>query len=230
MKSTLSREWDGFDAYLFDIDGTLLNCSDAVHYFAFCHTLESIAGRPLTLEGVTAHGNTDVGILRDAFSLANVEDSVWRPQLDTIKNDLSTFVERRRDQVCVTVMPQVREVLQHLRDRGATLGVATGNLERVGKIKLGRAGLLDYFQFGAWSDDFEYRTDVIASAIAKARELAGGKAAICVVGDTPSDIKAAQTNMLPVIAVATGIYPLEELERAEPGLCIRSFADLLCEA
>lgn len=230
MRSTLGREWDSFDAYLFDIDGTLLNCSDAVHYFAFCHTLESIAGRPLTLEGVTAHGNTDVGILRDAFALAGVEDAVWRPKLDTIKGALGSFVERRRDEVCVTVMPQVGNVLQHLKDRGAALGVATGNLERVGKIKLSRAGLLDYFQFGAWSDDFEYRRDVIASAIAKAREFAGERAAICVVGDTPSDIKAAQANKLPVIAVATGIYPFEELERAEPGLCIRSFADLLCEA
>jgi phosphoglycolate phosphatase len=227
MRSTLGREWDSFDVYLFDIDGTLLNCSDAVHYFAFCHTLESIAGRPLTLEGVTAHGNTDVGILRDAFAIAGVEDSVWRPQLPTIQDALCSYVERRRDEVCVAVMPQVRGVLQHLRDRGATLGVATGNLERVGKIKLGRAGLLDYFQFGAWSDEFEFRTDVIASAIVTARRLAGERASICVVGDTPSDIKAAQSNQLPVIAVATGIYPVEELERAEPGLCIHSFADLL---
>lgn len=227
MRSTLGREWDSFEAYLFDIDGTLLNCSDAIHYFAFCDALERIAGRPLTLEGVTAHGNTDVGILRDAFSVAGVEDSVWRPQLHTIKDALGAFVEQRRDEVRVTVMPQVRDVLQHLKDRGATLGVATGNLERVGKIKLSRAGLHDYFQFGAWSDEFEYRTDVIASAIVKARGLAGDRATVCVVGDTPSDIKAAQSNHLPVIAVATGIYPFEELERAEPGLCIRSFADLL---
>ena len=27
--------WDSADAFLFDIDGTLLNSRDAVHYFAF---------------------------------------------------------------------------------------------------------------------------------------------------------------------------------------------------
>jgi phosphoglycolate phosphatase-like HAD superfamily hydrolase len=182
----------------------------------------------LTLEGVTAHGNTDVGILRDAFRLAGIQESVWRPQLETIKEALCRFVEERREEICVTVMPQVQDILQHLKDRGATLGVATGNLERIGKIKLGRAGLLDYFDFGAWSDEFEFRADVIASAICKAHNMAGERATICVVGDTPSDIQAARRNLVPVIAVATGIYPFEELERAQPDLCIHSFSELLC--
>jgi phosphoglycolate phosphatase len=55
------RAWDEFDAYLFDIDGTLINCRDAVHYFAFCESLTRIAGRPMNLDGVVAHGNTDAG-------------------------------------------------------------------------------------------------------------------------------------------------------------------------
>ena len=51
-----------------------------------------------------------------------------------------------------------------------------------------------YFQFGAWSDAFENRVDVIASGKATARSLARGKAAICVIGDTPADIRAAREN------------------------------------
>jgi FMN phosphatase YigB (HAD superfamily) len=54
------RKWDAYDAYLFDIDGTLLTCHDAVHYFAFCEALTALAGRELNLDGVVAHGNTDV--------------------------------------------------------------------------------------------------------------------------------------------------------------------------
>ncbi len=227
MTGTLGRDWDSFDAYLFDIDGTLLNCSDAVHYFAFCNTLEKVAGRPMTLEGVTAHGNTDVGILRDAFARAGIADSSWRPRLPEIRDAMCRFVETRQSDVSVTLMPQVHDILQHLARRGATLGVATGNLERIGKLKLERAGLLEYFTFAAWSDPFEYRVDVIASAISRARALAGQRASICVIGDTPADVQAARHNGLPVIAVATGIHPVEELQRARPDLCIHSFADLL---
>jgi len=226
----LVRTWDNFDVYLFDVDGTLLNCSDAVHYFAFCRTLESIAGRPLTLDGVTAHGNTDIGILRDAFALAGVGEERWRPQLPAITDAMCRYVEDRSHEICVTVMPQIHEVLHHLQHSGATLGIATGNLRRIGVIKLRRAGLLGYFRFGAFSDGFEYRSDVIAAAISKARQMAGEEAAICVVGDTPTDVSAAHQNELPVIAVATGIHPFEELEQAQPDLCIHSFADLLCTA
>jgi len=225
--SALLRDWDSFDVYLFDIDGTLLHCSDAVHYFAFCNTLESIAARPLTLDGVTAHGNTHVGILRDALSLAGVPEQEWRPRLPAITEAMCRYVEHRSNDMCVSVMPQVHDVLQHLARRGAMLGVATGNLQRTGKIKLLRANLLQYFHFAARSDEFEFRSDVIASAVAGAPEIAGEHAAICVVGDTPADVMAAHTNSLRVIAVATGIYSFEELERAAPDLCINSFADLL---
>jgi len=226
--SALLRDWDSFDVYLFDIDGTLLHCSDAVHYFAFCNTLESIAARPLTLEGVTAHGNTDIGILRDALALAGVPEQAWRPRLPDIREAMCRYVEVRSNDVCVSVMPQVHDVMQHLAGRGATLGVATGNLQRIGTIKLQRANLLQYFNFAGWSDDFEFCSDVIASAVVGAGEIAGEHAAMCVVGDTPADVTAAHSNSLPAIAVATGIYSFEQLECAKPDLCIHSFADLLC--
>src|SRR6185503_10778846 len=55
-RGSLPRAWDGFDAYLFDVDGTLLNCKDAVHFFAFRNALRTLSGRELNLDGVTAHG------------------------------------------------------------------------------------------------------------------------------------------------------------------------------
>lgn len=228
--SALGRAWDAFDAYLFDIDGTLINCTDATHYFAFCDALKKLSGRELNLDGVTAHGNTDVGILRDVLTRAGVPEAEWRCRLRDVCGGMADFVEERANQLCIEVLPQVHEVLGHLRARGAVLGVATGNLERIGTLKLTRTGLLDYFQFGGWSDDYEYRADVFRGAVAKARALTSERAAVCVVGDTPADICAAHENTLPVIAVATGIYSLEQLQQEKPGLCIRSFDDLMARA
>lgn len=224
--SKLMRAWDAFDVYLFDIDGTLINCTDATHYFAFCDALTSIAGRELTLAGVTAHGNTDVGILRDAFALASVPDEEWRPKLPELREKMCSFVEARQSDLCAKVLPQVHKVLKHLKASGAKLGVATGNLEEIGKLKLRAAGLLDYFDFGGWSDEHEYRSDVFRAASAKARLVSKEDASVCVIGDTPSDIQAAHENGIPVIAVATGIYSFEQLEAEYPERCLRSFADL----
>lgn len=225
----MGKPWDRFDAYLFDIDGTLLECTDATHYFAFCDALKALSGKDLTLEGVIAHGNTDIGILRDALLLAGVSEAEWRPRLSETRNAMATFVEERKRDLCASVLPQVREILEHLRKQGAALGVATGNLERIGKLKLERAGLLQYFDFAGWSDAYEHRSDVFGGAVEKARQIRGTEAALCVIGDTPADIRASHDNGLPAIAVATGIYSLEQLEAEAPELCLNSFEELFVE-
>jgi phosphoglycolate phosphatase-like HAD superfamily hydrolase len=225
--SVVAHSWDRFDVYLFDIDGTLLHCADAVHYFAFCSVLESIAGRPVSLDGVVAHGNTDIGIVRDAFVLAGVRENAWRQRLPEIKQAMCDYVRAREEELCVSALTGVREVLEHLRGKGAMLGVATGNLEAIGRLKLKRAGLLPFFQFGCWSDACENRAEVFRAALAQSRSLAEDGASICVIGDTPADIAAAHQNGLPIIAVATGIYSADVLSAEAPELCVSSLEELL---
>ncbi len=217
------RAWDEFDAYLFDIDGTLINCRDAVHYFAFCEALTRIAGRPTNLDGVVAHGNTDVGILRDALRLAGVPDEAWRPTLAETQAAMGEFVEARMDEFQIEPTPGIVDVLQHLKGKGAVLGVATGNLERIGRAKLAKAGVLAWFDSGGYSDGFESRQDVFKAALG----LVEPGLSVCVVGDTPEDVRAAKACGLPVISVATGIFTVEELQAEQPDWCLQSFYDVL---
>ena len=226
MKNKPQRKWDRYDAYLFDIDGTLLECRDAVHYFAFCNALELLSGRALNLDGVTAHGNTDIGILRDALTLANVPEETWRGRLEETRAAMCRHVEEHRSELRIAVLPQVVATLEHLRGRGATLGVATGNLQGIGKLKLERCGLLSYFAFGGYSDEYEYRRDVFCGALEQARCIAGADACVCVVGDTPADVQAAHAHGLDVMAVATGIYPVARLAEEQPEWCVASLAEL----
>jgi phosphoglycolate phosphatase-like HAD superfamily hydrolase len=124
-------------------------------------------------------------------------------------------------------MPGVEDTLKYLAERGATLGVATGNLEMIGWIKVERAGLREWFRFGGFSDRFPLRSDLIGNAAIKARELTNAQATVCVVGDTPRDIEAAHANNLPVIAVATGHFSFDELLEHKPEVCTTTLADLL---
>jgi phosphoglycolate phosphatase-like HAD superfamily hydrolase len=220
------RAWDAYDAYLFDIDGTLIRSTDGLHFGAFEDALTTLAGRPLTLEGVAVQGNVDIGILRDALALANIPESQWRPGLDAARARMCRFVSDRKDDLAIRVLPSVPQVLDHLRARGAILGVATGNLEGIGRVKLAHAGLLDRFLFGGYSDAHENRREVFAAALAQARALTGPRARVCVVGDTPEDIRAARANRLQVIAVATGIFSVEELEQEQPTFCVATLAEL----
>jgi phosphoglycolate phosphatase len=223
--------WDEQRAYLFDIDGTLLRHRDRVHIDAFFDSVRTVMGRELALDGVTLSGNTDPGILRDAFQLASVEDSVWRPHREDVLKAMCVQVAGRRAEMLWSIMPGVEAVLAHLESKGALLGVGTGNLEEIGWIKIENAGLRSWFRFGGFCDRFEVRADMIANAAEQAREIlstdSNGDATVCVIGDTPFDIEAARANGLPTIAVATGRYSFDDLMEHKPEVCTTTLEALL---
>ncbi|HKF46917.1 MAG TPA: HAD family hydrolase [Terracidiphilus sp.] len=219
--------WDAQDAYLFDIDGTLLRSRDRIHVDSFTASVQRVTGFEVTLAGVTLAGNTDTAILREACHQAGVPPDVLESQAGAILDAMCSAVVERRHQMDLVRMPGVEDALRHLASRGALLGVATGNLEMIGWLKIEQIGLREWFRFGGFSDNFPDRGELIGHAAAKARELAGAQSRVCVVGDTPRDIEAAHANSLPVIAVATGRSSFEELFAHHPEVCATSLADLL---
>lgn len=219
-------EWDGQDAYLFDIDGTLLRSRDRVHVESFASSVQRVTGFEVTLAGILLHGATDTMILREACRQAGVPANVLEARIDAILEAMRTTVAERRHELDLIRMPGVEEALKHLARKGAVLGVASGNLEMIGWIKIEQAGLREWFRFGGFSDHFPIRAELIGQAAIKARELTG-KTNICVVGDTPRDIEAARASYLSVIAVATGHYSFDELVKYQPEACATSLSDLL---
>jgi len=219
--------WDEQDAYLFDIDGTLLRSRDRVHFESFATSVQRVTGFEVTLAGILLHGATDTAILREACRQAGIPERVVEHHLEAILDAMRQSVLARRHELDLVRMPGVVEILRHLARRRALLGVATGNLEMIGWIKIEEVGLREWFRFGGFSDHFPIRSELIGHAAQKARELAGGSAHICVVGDTPRDIEAARANFLSVIAVATGKYSFDELLACQPEVCATSLADLL---
>lgn len=219
--------WDKQNAYLFDIDGTLLRSRDRIHYNSFAESVRQVLGRELVLDGVTLSGNTDPGILYDAFRLAELDPEHWEPHLKAVFDCMCSLVAEQKSQMDLVKMPGVDEVLSFLHKRGAVLGVGTGNLEAIGWLKLEVLGIRHWFRFGGFSDHFVARKDMIAHALSLARSLAGPEASVCVIGDTPFDIAAARDNGLPTIAVATGHYSFDELMQHQPEACVSTLADLL---
>jgi phosphoglycolate phosphatase len=226
MERARTRPWNAYDAYLIDIDGTLLHCQDAVHYYAFRDALQFLSGRPLDLSGVNAHGNTDVGILRDALTAAGIPREVWFPRLAEACDRMCRYVAARRAELCPRVLPGVVSMLRVLHRQGAVLAAATGNLEAIGRMKLDRCALLRYFPAGAFSDRFESREEIFRHGVAMMHAAVGTHANVCAIGDTPADIRAARACGIDVIAVASGVYSREELAREAPNLCLSSMKDL----
>lgn len=220
--------WRGYEAYLFDIDGTLLNSRDGVHYNSFHTALREVYGCEGRIDNIPVHGNTDIGILRAALKHhSSLPEGEFEASLPQALETMCAEVERNADGIRPELCPSIAELLAALHGQGKLLGVVTGNLERIGWRKLERAGIGKYFDFGSFSDMREKREDIFRHGVAEARRLRGPATTICIVGDTPADIRAAAVVGMPVIAVATGIYSREQLAEHNPPLCVATVAELL---
>ncbi len=104
----------------------------------------------------------------------------------------------------------------------------TGNLTRIGWRKLERAGLREYFRFGAFGEMAKTRAGLAKLAIREARRASWIEpgAPISLIGDAPQDIVAARENRIRAISVQTGITPVEELQAMEPDVLLRDLRDL----
>lgn len=235
----------GFDpfagrAYLFDIDGTLLNTQDGVHWNAFRSALREVFGIESLLDTIPVHGNTDIGILRAVASQHGVEPVTFEGRLGRALEIMRSEVERNSNLMQCQLCPGVRVLLEELAQRGKVLGVVSGNLESIGWRKLEAAGLREFFAFGAFSDHAEQRVDIFRQGISHAQQVLTTTKAEgvsdhqplstghCIfVGDTPADIAAARALNTPIIATATGTFAFADLLASSPDACVPCCNDLL---
>lgn len=219
--------WDDADAYLFDIDGTILLSKDRTHRYALHRAMRDVFGVDTTIDGIAYHGKTDPGILRAALERAGISSDVIDAKLPEALAVTRRDAAENAVRFTPTVLPGIPEVLEKLHGAGKLLGVSSGNLESIGWLKISAAGLRHYFQFGCFADDCELRAEVFQKGISEARRRLGPDATVCFIGDTPDDVQAARKVGGRIIAVGTGIFKLEDLAAHGPDASISTCAELL---
>lgn len=216
-----------FDAYLFDIDGTLLNSRDGVHYNAFHSALRATYGCDLKIDDVPVHGNTDIGILRAVVRRHGITDAIFDEHLHSALEHMREQAEKNFGDMHPELCPSIRELLELLHSKGKLLGVVSGNLESIGWRKLEAAGVREFFSIGSFSDRNELREGIYRHGVEQAQQRLGPEVRICFVGDTPADVAAAKALGKPILAVGTGIFPVEELNALGPNACVTCCTELL---
>jgi phosphoglycolate phosphatase len=219
--------WMDADAYLFDIDGTLLISRDRVHRNALHQAMREAYSIDTTIDGIAYHGKTDLGILRAALERVGVLDERFEASLPSALEVVRREASANANRITPVVCSAVPEVLTELQAAGKLLGLASGNLESVGWLKVQSAGLREFFSFGCFSDHYESRADIFRQGVIEVRGRLGESAQVCFIGDTPDDIKAARFADSKIVAVCTGIFKADELAAYEPDVCVASCTELL---
>ena len=137
---------------LFDIDGTLLRRAGPHHREALVYAVRRVTSLETTTEGIPVQGMLDPDILAVMMRRAGAS----RSQISSAMPEIMRQAERWYLRMCPPLQdkhcPGVTPMLDRLTRRGILLGLVTGNLTRIGWRKLERAGLREYFRFGAFAE------------------------------------------------------------------------------
>jgi len=213
---------------LFDIDGTLVHTGGAGR-----RALERMFVREFGVEnafqGYPFSGRTDPRIMRDAFARWFGRESTQ----EEYEKAHAGYVELVKEELLATphlmlVLPGVVDLLEALHDRNIPTGLATGNIEEGGYLKLRAAGLWHYFPFGGFGSDAEDRGELTSIAIRRGCEHARAEippSRCFVIGDSPLDVHAAHAVNAPCIAVMTGWSTREELLAEKPEYLLDDLSD-----
>ena len=191
---------------LFDIDGTLITDGGAARE-AYAFALEAVYGYRTDLRRYDFSGRTDPQIthmvLGDAgFSAEEIDAEMprlWEHYLAALERSARGRVRE---------LPGVRALLEALAaDERVVLGLLTGNIERGARVKLGNAGLNDFFPFGAFGSDSPRREDLPPIAVERASRIAGRRFRardVVIIGDSIYDIRCGVPHSATTIAIASG--------------------------
>jgi phosphoglycolate phosphatase len=213
---------------LFDIDGTLVRRAGPHHREALVHAVRRVAGLETTTDGIPVQGMLDPDILTVMMRAAGAR----RAAISQAMPELVRAAERHYLRVCPELAekhcPGVVPALEKLARHGILLGLVTGNLTRIGWRKLERAGLRQYFQFGAFGEMARTRGGLVRMAVREARRRGwiAREAPVSLIGDAPADILAARQNGIRAISVRTGITPPAELEALHPDVFLKDLREL----
>ena len=218
----------GFDLLLFDLDGTLVETApeicDAVN-----DTLLALQLPPVTLERVCrwiGHGTREL--------LVQALASATRTAADAIRAAPSLGATVARFDHCYRARvgtrsrpyPQVREVLQSLREKGLLLAVVTNKEQRYTQAVLDAHQLAPLFDRVVSGDSLATKKPHPAGVLACLEQFRVSAQRALFVGDSSIDVATARNAGVAVWAVPYGYNMGEPIAACGPDRVLQDFSGL----
>ncbi|MBI3260440.1 MAG: HAD hydrolase-like protein [Ignavibacteriae bacterium] len=217
---------------LFDIDGTLISMKRSAQRAIMEYACEYAIGYSVPPSAIPPlSGKTDKQIIREI--LANLEISQTENEAITIDflEGLRIATPKHSSEETINVLINVKELVKHLHNHpDFQLALLTGNNRDCAYSKLMPTGLDIYFPFGAFGCDHHDRKKLPPIAIERGniftRQNHFSADTTLIIGDAPGDVSCAKANDIPVLAVATGLFSVEELQQEGANLVLKNFSNL----
>lgn len=214
---------------LFDIDGTILLTGGAgVRGMEEAGVM--LFGERFSLQGISVSGGLDPLIYAEATAVAGIEnahtmhDRFRETYLRQLHHNL------RQDADKVRLCPGIGQLIRDLRGHnGNTLGLVTGNYTGAVPIKLHAVGLdPEWFPIHGFGDEANDRPAMVRLAVERFAKRTGrpvNPRDVIIIGDTPHDVSCAHANGCVCLAVATGMFSVDQLKDAGADIVVADLSD-----
>jgi len=215
-----------YAAYLFDLDGTLIDTAPDLSA-ALNHCM-AVAGFSPVSEQLTRHwiGHGARVLLEQAF-LHHTKKSTNNDQ--KIDDLLPVFIDYYAQHLALLSKPYdtVVDTLMELRQRGAKLAVVTNKITRLSQPLLEQMGMSSLFDLIVCGDTTDHPKPAPDSILYCLRELAVDKQDCLFVGDSNTDVLAARAAGICVVCVRDGYNHGEDVTNLQVSGVIDVFEELL---
>lgn len=171
-------------------------------------------------EGLTSKQVAKEVLLEYGFDEKEID-----PRLDRYLEDLPYSYYNVAWSDRIEVADGARDLLQAMEKKDLLVGIATGEAERVSKMRLGKVGIEQYFKFGAYGESGMIFNDILDRALKNAEELGVPRENGIFIASTPLLIKIANKTGVRAVGVETSNHSRDELKEAGADLVVKSLKD-----
>ncbi|MCH8567221.1 MAG: HAD hydrolase-like protein [Balneolales bacterium] len=204
---------------LFDIDGTLIRMKKHFMPGLMLHLLTELGGELSQDSEMKFAGRTDRDIFSEIIDLYRLNNVSF----DLAKEKYLSALAQMLTPEDVITLDGARLTIEKTIDAGHEVALLTGNFEEAAFIKIDRAGLGDFFSYGAFGCNHKERKDLPSIAFELGKKRLGDQLQpedLIIIGDTPNDIFCAQYFGAKSVAVATGPYTKADLIKHKPDILL----------
>lgn len=213
---------------LFDIDWTLLKGGNKAHMDSFGYAIGKEFDRRVSIYDVEYHGKIDNQIIMEISNLHDIPQEEAKRRLPQVVAHMGEYFKAHEDEGEHVPLPGVVEILNLLKSKNVPLGLLTGNVQYNALRKLEKAGIGDFFHFGAFGDQAEKRVELIEIAKREAESALNRpvrREEFVIIGDSPLDVACAKEGGIASIAVASGAYSESDLSAVGADLVVSSLEE-----
>ena len=188
-----------FDGIIFDIDGTLTSTNDLI-FESFRYISNKYLNKSLTNEEIMSlFGPTEDVILKE-----------WGgDNYDKIRSDYYNFYNDNHHMA--DLFPGMKEMLAYIKSKDVLLSIYTGKGREAATITLKKLEVFDYFNMIMTGDDVKEHKPSAEGINNFVNKFNLDKNKVLMIGDSPSDIKAARSAGVKIASVVWDSYVKSEV-------------------